>query len=215
MANGGFGQGFGQAWSQSMRMDREREEKERRRDRRNLLLMQVIGAPIAQGITQGVTESIKAPFKDPIQNYFNTSQGLDLQREVRQTKLIKDTNTANYNKLISSDSGRGIKEFGNPEISRRVDMLERNLKTLNAGYEGEVKDLPGYADKVIKIREDVLGKGGWLDKNNESIKNLYKSLIDIPDLSDKRVKAAVNKFNSESSGLIAQGARKIKRMFTG
>ena len=215
MANGGFGQGFGQAWSQSMRMDREREEKERRRDRRNLLLMQVIGAPIAQGITQGVTESIKAPFKDPIQNYFNTSQGLDLQREVRQTKLIKDTNTANYNKLISSDSGRGIKEFGNPEISRRVDMLERNLKTLNAGYEGEVKNLPGYADKVIKIREDVLGKGGWLDKNNESIKNLYKSLIDIPDLSDKRVKAAVNKFNSESSGLIAQGARKIKRMFTG
>ena len=215
MANGGFGQGFGQAWGQSMEIDRKREEEERRRDRRTLLLTQIIGAPIAQGITEGVTEAIKAPFKDPIQNYFNTSQGLDLQKEVRQTKLIKDTNTANYGKLVSSASGRGVKEFGEPEIQRRLDALDQSLKTLNAGYEGEVKDLPGYADKVIKIREDVLGKGGWLDKNNESIKNLYKSLIDIPDLSDKRVKAAVARFNSESSGLIGQGARKLKRVFTG
>ena len=119
MANGGFGQGFGQAWSQSMRMDREQEEKERRRDRRNMMLMQIVGAPIAQGLTQGITDAVKAPFKDPVNNFFQTEQGLNLQSEVRKYRSAQTANQENYKTLIKSDGQRGRVEFGVPEFNRQ------------------------------------------------------------------------------------------------
>ena len=44
---------------------------------------------------------------------------------------------------------------------------------------------------------------------------MYSSFSDVTSLTDKRVKAAVDKYNSEYNGLLEKGFRKIKRMFSG
>lgn len=212
MANGGFGQGFGQAWSQSMRMDREREEKERRRDRRNMMLMQIVGAPIAQGLTQGITDAVKAPFKDPVNNFFQTEQGLNLQSEVRKYRSAQTANQENYKTLIKSDGQRGRVEFGVPEFNRQKELLDLELSKLH-GFE-DVTKIPGRAEKVQKLYDGVFGEGGWLDEHNKGVRDLYASFSDVTSLTDKRVKAAVDKYNSEYNGLLEKGFRKIKRMFS-
>ena len=112
MANGGWG-GLGKAWGQSMAMDRRREEKERKKDRRNMWLMQLVGAPIAQGITEGVTAAIKEPFRDPINNYFQTEQGLQLQSQAKVREASRAAAVKDYSTLVNSDTN-GWVEFGKP-----------------------------------------------------------------------------------------------------
>jgi len=213
MANGGFGQGFGQAWGQSLKMNREREEKERKKDRRNMMLMQIVGAPIAQGLTQGITDAVKAPFKDPVNNFFQTEQGLNLKSNVRKYRSVQSANQENYKTLIKSDGQKGRVEFGVPEFNRQKELLDLELGKLHSFK--DVTKIPGRSEKVQEIYNGVFGKSGWLETHNKGITDLYSSFSSVTSLDDKRVKGAVDKYNSEYNGLLEKGFRKVKRMFSG
>ena len=205
MANGGWG-GFGQAWGQSMAMNRKREEKERKKDRRNMWLMQLVGAPVAQGITEGVTAAIKEPFRDPINNYFQTEQGLQLQSQARAREASRAAAVKDYSTLVNSDTN-GWVEFGKPLYESLLPDLEVEFEGTR-GYDS-INDVPAFIESKANLRKQI--KKEWLPKKITSIGQKYNLHKDIPAYDVKRLEAAVKKFNSEPEGWIQSLVHKLKR----